>query len=132
MRYITAKRFKQKGISGYVNIPALSVCEENAGVIYFNCMAVCMANSENAHAYFVNDADGNGTQRYELTSGIAKKMVEKNVNERQDLIDIMSADPVCAQYRRIDSPEVWLWNHAFYSSSIEDLEHIAKLFGAID
>lgn len=130
MRYITAKRFKQKGISGDMNIPALSACEEKNGLIYFNCRAVCLTTSENAHAYFVNDSDGNGMDRYNLTSDITDRITSKEGSERQQILDIMSADPMCVQYRRSDSGEVWLWNHAFYNASIEDLTYIAKLVGA--
>ena len=129
MKYIAAKRFKQKGICGDVNIPALSVCEEKAGVIYYNCRAVCLATSQNAHAYFSNDDDGNGMKRHELTASITDYITAKEEEERQHLLDIMADDPVCVRYRHCDHKEVWLWNHAFYNASIEDLTHIAKLVG---
>jgi hypothetical protein len=130
MRYIAAKRFKQKGICGDMNIPALSVCEEIAGVIYFNCRAVCLSTCENAHTYFANDEDGNGMERYKLIANISDKITSEEEEERQKLLDIMSADSVCVQYRRSDAADVWLWNHAFYNASIDDLTHIAKLVGA--
>jgi hypothetical protein len=69
-------------------------------------------------------------ERYKLIANISDKITSEEEEERQKLLDIMSADSVCVQYRRSDAADVWLWNHAFYNASIDDLTHIAKLVGA--
>lgn len=129
MQYIVHKRFKQESISGYVNIPACSVCEEQDGVILYNGNVVCSASSMNAHQHFARNDDGNGLLRGRLTRSIMKAL-EKRDKDYQSRWNKIWDDSLCQPYRRKEYAQYWLWNDDFYKADIDTLRHIAKLVGA--
>ena len=125
MEYIVHKRFRAKTMSGDVNIPALSVCEEKNGIIYYNNKAICTTISKNAHQYFATNNDGNGMLRGKLTQSI-QKTLDKNKEKWNKVWE----DPICQKYKRIEHADHWLWNHDFFNADLNDLEYISKLVGA--
>lgn len=129
MNYISHKRFKTLAICGQVNIPAMTKCAVENGIITLDGKQLCSIFSENAHQFFAINDDGNGLVRGGLTSRITKKLTTKD-NEYQDRWDIIWEDELCQKYRRPEHKDHWLWNHHFYNASIEDLTYIAKIIGA--
>ena len=127
--YITHRRFKQKALCGDVNIPAMTACEVEDGVIFCNARPICAVTSENAHQYFSINTDGNGMERGNLTQAIQKRLAKLDA-QHQDRWDKVWEDPICKQYKRTDHADFWLWNHEFFDAPIEDLRHIADLVGA--
>lgn len=121
MKYICTKHFIGPAIDGDVdiNIGAELVCEDR--ILYHDSKKICISTSENAHIYFMRNDDGNGRIRGELISTI-KNSLSKN----PDRWDKIYADPICQAYR-IPNHNVWLWNHAFYNTSIYTLAHIKSL-----
>lgn len=86
---------------------------------------LCVVASENAHQHFARNDDGNGMERGNLCRKIANRL-----RNRQKEWDKVWEDSLCQRYKRQEHPDNWLWNHAFYNASIEDLSYIAKLVGA--
>lgn len=126
MKYIIYRRFKEKAICGDVNIAALTECTECGGMIYYDGSPLCLAGSENAHAYLAINDDGNGVVRGELTRKITNKLRIKD-EFYQARWDRVWDDSLCQKYKRKEHPEHWLWNNAFYDASIDDLEYIWNL-----
>ena len=126
MQYIAHKRFKQLGISGKFNIPAMSLCEERDGMIYYNDAAVCYKRSENGHEFFARDDDGQGMRRGELTQLIQKTLSVRDEHYQPRWSKIWEDDR-CLKYQRPEHPSHWLWNHDFFEAPIEDLVYIAEL-----
>lgn len=131
MQYIVHQRFKGKTISGDVNIPATTTCEERDGVIYYNGKPICAATSMCAHQHFAVNDDGNGLLRGMLTTAI-QKTLSRNRGEpiHQERWDRVWGDPRCQKYQREEHPDVWLWNHAFFCADIDDLKYISELVSA--
>lgn len=121
MNYICTKRFKALAIDGNVNIaPGTElICEDN--MIKRKTKRICLATSENGHAYFMCNDDGNGLARGELIEAI-KTALTDDPNKWEKIVN----DPKCQSYRR-EGHDVWLWNHAFYNASIETLTYIKNL-----
>lgn len=130
MKYIVHKRFKGKAICGNVNLPALTECESCNGFLICYNKIICYETSENAHQFFSRNDDGMGMLRGFLTQAIQKSLSkrDKNYQERWDKI---WDDEVSQKYRRADYDNFWLWNHDFFNANIDDLQHIAKLVGAV-
>ena len=126
MQYITHKRFKDKAICGDVNIPALTICEEHNGMIYYNNKPLCLITSENAHLHFSINEDNNGIRRGELTNKI-NTILRRKDSQHQDRWDRIWEDPLCQKYKRPEHQDHWLWNHEFYNANINDLEYILNL-----
>ena len=129
MQYIVHRRFKGDAICGAVNLPALTQCENIEGIITLNGKPLCAAISENAHQYFARNDDGNGMMRGNLTQRIIKRLARRD-DAYQDRWDKVWADKLCQKYKRKEHSDHWLWNHAFFKASIEDLQYIANLVGA--
>lgn len=129
MNYIVHRRFKDKALCGNVNLPAMTICQCDGGVISHNGKAICFAKSENAHQFFAIDEDGMGIERGRLTQSIQKTLAKRDV-EYQQRWDKVWEDDVCQQYKREEYADYWLWNHNFYNAEINDLRHIATLVGA--
>lgn len=129
MKYITYRRFKDKAICGNVNLPAMTVCEENNGYISYNGKMLCAATSENAHQFFARDDDGAGMLRGKLTQAIQKTLAKRDANYQSRWNKVWD-DPACQSYKRIEDDDFWLWNHDFFNANIDTLQHIAKLVGA--
>ncbi len=129
MKYIVHRRFKGNAICGTVNLPAMTKCENIEGVITLDGKPLCAAISENAHQYFACDDDGNGIIRGNLTQRIIKRLSHQD-DAYQERWDKVVADERCQKYKRKEHADTWLWNHAFFKASIEDLQYIADLIGA--
>lgn len=129
MQYIVHRRFKGDAICGAVNLPAMTQCENIEGIITLNGKPLCAAISENAHQYFARNDDGNGMMRGNLTQRIIKRLARRD-DAYQDRWDKVWADKLCQKYKRKEHSDHWLWNHAFFKASIEDLQYIANLVGA--
>lgn len=127
--YITHRRFKQRAMYGDVNIPAMTACEVEDGVIFCEENPICAVTSENAHQYFARNDDGNGMERGKLTQAIQKRLAKRDA-QHQARWDKVWEDPICQQYKRSDHADFWLWSHEFFNAPIEDLRHIADLVGA--
>lgn len=113
-------------LSGEINIPALSLCEENNGIIYYQDKPICCIRSENAHQYFTTDEDGRGELRGRLIKKILNKL-KKRDSLYQSRWDRVWDDDICQKYKRKDYADYWLWDHSFYIADIEDLEYICAL-----
>lgn len=126
MKYILYKRFKDIAICGHVNIPAMTECEEHAGMIYYNNQPLCVISSENAHSHFAVNEDGMGLKRGALVQKITNILKNKDDNY-QVRWDKVWEDELCQKYKRPEHPDHWLWNHEFYNANISDLEYILNL-----
>ena len=126
MQYITHKRFKDNAICGRVNIPALNICDEQNGVVYFCDMPICYTTSENAHQFFARNNDGQGIKRGQLTQAIQNKLAKRD-SAYQSRWGKIWDDVLCQKYKREEYDDFWLWNHEFFNASIKDLQYIAKL-----
>ena len=129
MKYIVHKRFKGKAVCGEVNLPAMTACECDGGVIRHNGRDICSLKSENAHQFFAVNEDGMGMERGRLTRAIQKTLA-RNDADHQKRWDKVWDDEICQQYKRSDYSDYWLWNHDFFNADIDVLKHIAKLVGA--
>lgn len=126
MEYINYRRFKERGIYGNVNIPALTIFHSEDGMIYHKGKPLCVVTSANAHKFFARNDDGQGERRGQLITKITKALEKKDANY-QTRWDAVWADSVCNQYRRVEHKDHWLWNHAFYNASIDRLEYILSV-----
>lgn len=129
MKYVVHRRFKDKAICGEVNLPAMTMCEETNGYIFYGDKLLCIATSENAHQFFARDDDDTGMLRGKLTQAIQKTLAKRDANY-QNRWDKVWEDPTCQPYKRIEYADFWLWNHDFFNADIDTLRHIAKLVGA--
>ena len=149
MKYIAHQRFRQKGISGDVNIPAMTECELVGNMIWHNGKPVCYATSYNGQQFFARNDDGNGMERGRLTRAIQKKLAEHGDDERQGYQHSGDTEPeerpktehqkrwdkvwgdfACQRYKRQEYEDTWHWDHSFYHADIDSLRHIAALVGA--
>lgn len=73
MKYVVHRRFKDKAICGEVNLPAMTMCKETNGYIFYGDKLLCVATSENAHQFFARDDDDAGMLRGKLTQAIQKR-----------------------------------------------------------
>lgn len=128
IRYIVKKRMREKGISGYVNLPYGTEVEAVDGLIIHQGAAVCAVTGRNAHLYFARDDDGQGRERGALTLAITKRL-EKRDKDHQARWDRVWEDPVCQKYRHPEHEDHFIWGHAFFEAPVEDLRHIAALIG---
>lgn len=128
MEYITHRRFKGKGISGDLNIPAQTICDVCGKYIICSDKAVCFTTSQIAHDYFAVNDDGMGMERGRLTRAIIKRLGKKD-DAYQDRWDLVWDDHLCQKYKRPESIDYWLWSHEFYNAPIVDLQYIAGLIG---
>lgn len=126
MKYVVHRRFKDNAICGSINLPAMTECECEDGLITYNNTAICYATSENAHQFFAVNDDGLGMERGKLTQAI-QKMLSKRDNDYQKRWDKVWDDEVCRKYKRKEYKDYWLWNHDFYNADIKTLQYIAKL-----
>ncbi len=129
MKYVVHKRFKDNAICGSINLPAMTECECEDGLITYNNTAICYATSENAHQFFAVNEDGMGMERGRLTQSIQKALAKRD-GSYQERWDKVWKDSVCEEYRRKDYEDFWLWGHDFFNADIDVLRYIAKLVGA--
>ncbi len=129
MKYIVHRRFKGTAITGQVNIPAMSVCDEVGGVIFYKDKPICYATSENAHQFFACNDDGQGMVRGKLTQAIQVALRRRDAHY-QERWDKVWNDPVCQKFKRPEDDDYWLWSHDFFEADINELRHIAFIIGA--
>jgi hypothetical protein len=129
MKYVVHRRFKDNAICGSINLPAMTECECEDGLITYNNTAICYATSENAHQFFAVNEDGMGMERGRLTQSIQKALAKRD-GSYQERWDKVWKDSVCEEYRRKDYEDFWLWGHDFFNADIDVLRYIAKLVGA--
>lgn len=130
MQYIVHKRFKGKTVSGEVNIPAMSICEERNGWIYYNNRPICTATSACSHKHFAANNDGNGMRRGNLTTKIQRVLADtSDKSTYNDRWNRIWNDNICSKYKRKEHTDHWLWNHHFFEACLEDLIYIAELIG---
>lgn len=129
MKYVVHRRFKDNTICGSINLPAMTECECEDGLITYNNTAICYATSENAHQFFAVNEDGMGMERGRLTQSIQKALAKRD-GSYQERWDKVWKDSVCEEYRRKDYEDFWLWGHDFFNADIDVLRYIANLVGA--
>ena len=133
MQYITIKRFKRRGIGGYVNIPYGKTLELKDDVLlYYDDKPVCVARSAASHEHFTRNDDGNGLERSKLSHAIINALASENFDTPQERNEAWQAiwnDSLTQKYRRPEHLDYWLWNDDFYNASIDDLKYIAALAG---
>lgn len=129
MKYVVHRRFKVNAICGSINLPAMTECECEDGLITYNNTAICYATSENAHQFFAANEDGMGMERGRLTQSIQKALAKRD-GSYQERWDKVWKDSVCEEYRRKDYEDFWLWGHDFFNADIDVLRYIANLVGA--
>ncbi len=129
MKYVVHRRFKDNAICGSINLPAMTECECEDGLITYNNTAICYATSENAHQFFAVNEDGMGMERGRLTQSIQKALAKRD-GSYQERWDKVWKDSVCEEYRRKDYEDFWLWGHDFFNADIDVLRYIANLVGA--
>ncbi len=143
MRYVVFKRFRDKCLSGMVNLPYGTVCELDGEMITKDGNALVVATSENAHQYFSRDDDGRGLERGRLTQEIQKRLAPPPMKprmtplerkKRDDEIKRQIAawariwnDPKLQKFKMREHADHWLWNHAFFNAEIEDLTYILNV-----
>ena len=115
------------------NLPRGTICDTNGEFITLNGQTLAAVTSENAHQYFARNDDGQGLKRGELTQEIQrllsnrKDKVKGRAGTWQEAWNRIWADLSIRKYKRIEHADHWLFNHAFFNASIEDLEYILKI-----
>lgn len=127
MKYITYKRFNSVTMDGTISdIKKGSICDCENRVISYKGKAICVSTSDNAHTYFMRDDDGKGYERGDLISYILATLATHD-EEYDARWEKIFTDPICQAYRRAEHADTWLWNHAFYNTSIDALAHIKTI-----
>ena len=83
MKYVVHRRFKDNAICGSINLPAMTECECEDGLITYNNTAICYATSENAHQFFAVNEDGMGMERGRLLQQI--ELIQKKFRKGKSL-----------------------------------------------
>lgn len=129
IEYITTRRARFMGVSGPANVPWGTPVQAVDGFLVLNDVPLCAVTSQNAYDYFARNDDGNGMERGQLTASIIARLSTRD-KDHQARWNKVWEDPRYEKYRRQDSPDFWLWGHAFFEAPVEDLRHIADLVGA--
>lgn len=124
--YIARKRVRIHGISGDVNIPYGTRVEAKGTLLTWHGKPICAIQSQNGLDYFVQDDDGCGKDRGELTLKIQKAL--NCVGEKRNSVwRKVWNDKICQKYRRNDHDDFWLWDRSFFDAPIFDLHYIQEL-----
>lgn len=126
--YVAARRARFLANCGRVNIPWGTKLEAVDGFLYWGGRCLCAVTSQNAHEYFSINTDGNGLERGRLTASIIARLSKRDKAHLERWGRVWD-NPKCQKYRREDSEDYWLWNHAFFEAPLEDLRYIAQLIG---
>ena len=133
MEYIAYKRFNEMSMSGLVDIPvgAKLTCENS--IIKYNGADICANTSENAHTYFMRNDDGHGMERGNIINAIFDLLKRPDTDD-SDIYDRrwekVINDPKCQAFSRAGH-DTWIWNHAFYNTTIEILSYIYNLIAGV-
>lgn len=121
MDYICIKRFKGLAIDGNVDIAVGTdlTCENK--IIKRKTKKICVSTSDNAHTYFMRNDDGYGTLRGELIDAINMALTTDPTKYEK-----IYKDPICQAYKK-DGHDMWIWNHAFFNTTVETLTYIKNL-----
>lgn len=121
MNYICVKRFKGVAIDGNVDVAVGTelTCENK--IIKRKTKKICVSTSDNAHTYFMRNDDGNGSFRGALIDAILTTLATDPTKYEK-----LYNDPICQAYKK-DGHDVWIWNHAFFNTTIETLTYIKNL-----
>lgn len=140
MKYICYKRFNENGIGGKVDIKVGKDLDCERSIIKYNGTDICVNTSENAHTYFMRNDDGKGIQRGDIINsiltmlkipeGLTPEEYEEAVKLRDKRWEKVINDPICQAYCR-SGHDIWIWNHAFYNTSIESLTYIQRLIAEV-
>lgn len=127
MKYITYKRFNgviMNGTTADIKKGTTLDCERR--VLTYKGKEICVSTSDNAHTYFMRNDDGKGMERGALIDEILGTLATQD--EKHDARwGKVFADPICQAYCRKEHGVYWLWNHAFYNTSVETLVYIKNL-----
>lgn len=126
MEYIVHKRFKNLSMSGQINLPYNTKCEESNGVIYYDNKPICYTTSQNAYDYFARNNDKNGQKRGKLTKEIVATLANRDENYQERWNKLWDNEYV-QKFRRKEHGDFWVWNYDFYNASIDDLQTIKKI-----
>ena len=118
MKFITYKRFKDKALSGSMNIPYGAELE---GLLYYKNNPVCLVSSEYGLKHFIRNDDNTGLERADTILSI-----EKILHKDKTKWNLIWEDKSLERFRKSTIPDYWLWNSDFYSAQIEDLQYIYK------
>ncbi|MCD8286527.1 MAG: isoaspartyl peptidase, partial [Clostridia bacterium] len=118
MRYICRKRFKGKCLGGTVNIPYGATCEAIGNTIIWNNKPICLTTSENAYQHFARDDDGHGTER-----GKAIQTIMDYLKAHKEGWTNVWNDLSLQRFKKPNLGDHWLWNHAFYNATMQDLAY---------
>ncbi len=131
-RYLVRRRARFLSASGLVNLPWGAAAENRDGVLWAGGKPLCIATSQNAKDYFVQDDDGRGQERGRLVTAILARLgpLDARQGGASARWEKIWADPRCRPYKRKEDEDYWLWNEAFYNAPVSDLRHIAELVGA--
>lgn len=134
MEYVVTKRYRGLCLSGKVNIPYGTVCEERDGIITVKDTGavLCRNNSQDAYDYFARNDDGKGLERGELIRRIMKLLQvppggypsSKEQDAHLRRWGKMWNTPQFERFRREDHPDFWVWSFDFYNADIKDLTKI--------
>ena len=128
-RYIARKRARFTAICGPVNIPYGTAVGVRDGLLSLGPdQPLCDPASKNGEDYFCADDDNLGQERAGYINAILAAL-QKRDEQYQARWDKIWSFPLCAQYRRPDIEDRWLWGHAFYCAPIDHLRQIAEQIG---
>lgn len=131
MEYILFRRYRENDFSGKkMNIPALTIANENNNTIFIDNNPICCITSQIAHEYFARNNDGNGLLRGQLTYAIAfseRIRYNEDHTRRQRFTD-QEIELIETKWEKylIPNLEVILFNHDFFNADIQELEEMAK------
>ena len=126
MEYITNTRFKSQTMSGYINLPYGTICEESEKIIYYKNKPLCYITSQNAYDYFSRNDDNQGLKRGKIIKNIIKTLSKRDENY-QNRWDRLWNNSFALRFKRKEHENFWVWNCDFYNANIEDLEEIEEL-----
>lgn len=121
--YIVTKRWIGNALFGPVRLPYGTELALIDGRLFRDGQMICRANSAEAYEYTARNDDGMGLPRGELINKIKQRLEKRNLNW-QKRWDRLWDDERANRLRRTDHEDNWVWGHAFYNASIEDLQHI--------
>jgi len=128
MKYITHKRFKNKGLLNKdYNLPYATEVQTMGKYIIYNNEPICLTTSYLAHQYFSRNDDNNGLERGNLTYAIAFSNRKPNKNNGFRFTE-QERELLRTEYSHfLKNEDDWiLFNHHFFNADIDELRELAK------